>query len=155
MMLVITGADGTWIIGTRQRANSQRTVGAVGGGWNLVAINQYDNAIAGYRPLAQAISESVNTVTSIDTVNDFFTRDNVTNFTTNPVTTRPETIYNNAVDGVARLGYRWRKPETGVINSIGATVNVSEFIDLSIRGMGINATGLPGAGSFSLSVTRP
>ena len=102
--------------------------------------------------------KSSNGQSRINDVDGSCNRDNVTNFPTTPVITRPETIFNNKVDGTAREGYRWRKPETGVTNSAGSLVNVSEFIDLPLRGMGLNATVGPFSGQssyFGLSVTKP
>ena len=155
IMMVGTGADGTFAFGTRRRTNGLPAVAAAFAGWN-VGIN---NVLVGttYGPRGLAINESSNTVTSVDTVNDFFIRSNVTN-TVGPIT-RPETIYANAVAGTARQGYRWRQPATGVLNSAGATVNVSEFVDLPLRGMGMNVSVFPtanvAASSFNLSVTKP
>ena len=155
IMLVGVSADGTFAFGTRRRTNGLPAVGAAFTGWN-VGVN---NVLVGttYGPRGLAITESSNIVTSVDTVNGSFTRDNVTNVV-GPVT-RPETIFANAVAGNARQGYRWRQPATGVLNSAGATVNVPEFIDLPLRGMGMNASVFPNANltasSFNISVTSP
>ncbi len=157
MMLVGVGQDGTWSFGTRRRTNPQPTVGATNLSWSVNA----GNALAGsiYTQIGQPTTESSNTITGVDTVNDAYTRNNVTNFNSVPVITRPETIFNNAVAGTARQGYRWRRPDTGVTNSAGATVNVSEFVALPLRGIGINAVALPNpnpaASQFVLSVAKP
>jgi hypothetical protein len=158
LMLAGVGEDGTWTFGTRRRTNAMPAVDGVPNlFWNVNAVNLLNGTV--YGPTGQAISNGSNTTTSIDTAGDFYTRNNVTNFTTTPVTTRPETIYNNAVAGTARQGYRWRKPETGVINSAGSTVNVPEFIAFPLRGIGMTVSGSPSANvassSFGLSVIKP
>lgn len=156
LMLVGTSGDGTFGFGTIRRTNGLPTVGTITGFWNVDAINQLTGTT--FAPKGVAITDGSNTVTSVDVGNDFFKRDQVTNFATNPVTTRPETIYANAVAGTARQGYRWRKPET-VTNSAGATVNVPEFIQLPLLGAGLTVTLSPNANlaasRFSLSVIKP
>ena len=155
LLLVGVGEDGTWTIGTHLRTNPLPAVGAVNLFWNVEATN----ALVGttYGPTGLAITDGSNTIMSADSANDFFTRNNVTNFT-GPIT-RPETIYANKVAGTARQGYRWRQPATGVINSAGATVNVPEFIQIPLRGMGLTATVSPNANvaasRYGLSVTKP
>ncbi len=155
LMLVGAGEDGTWTIGTRLRTSPLPAVGAVNLFWNVGATN----ALVGttYRPTGLAISNGSTTVTTANTANDSFTRNSVTNFT-GPIT-RPETIYANRVAGTARQGYRWREPATGVINSAGATVNVSESVQLPLRGMGLTASVSPNANvaasSYFLSVSKP
>lgn len=155
IMLVGASADGTFAFGTRRRTNGLPVVGASSAGWNVGT----NNVLVGtaYGPRGLAITESSNTVTSVDTVNGSFTRDNIINVVSR--VTRPETIFANAVAGNARQGYRWRQPATGVLNSAGATTNVSEFVDLPLRGMGLFAQVFPtanlAASSFNLTVTRP
>jgi hypothetical protein len=79
----------------------------------------------------------------------------VTDFTTN--VTRPELVFVNVISGgLARTGYRWRKGET-VTNSAGASVNVPEWVGLSLRGMGMNVVAQPSSTSnpYKFSVTKP
>lgn len=154
MMIAGTGQDGTWTVGTRVRTTQLPTVNAVSTGWNVGAVNQLTGSI--YAPTGLAISEYTNTVVSVDATTGTWVRNNVTNFT-GPVT-RPEQVVINNVGGTARDGYNWRKPEA-VVNSVGATVNVSEFFSLGLRGTGMTAAALPGGGpsssTFNLSVAKP
>jgi hypothetical protein len=127
-------------------------------GWNVGATNVKDPTTGNYQQTGRAITDFSNTVTSVNSVAGNFARDNVSNFTSVPLVTQPETIQVNSVAGVARTGYNYRQPAT-VTNSAGATVTVSEFIQLPLRGMGINALGLPNATAansiFQLSVAKP
>jgi hypothetical protein len=157
LMLAGTGHDGTFGFGTIRRTNALPGVtGTPNVFWNVDAVNLLTGTT--YGPKGVAIADGQNSITSVDVGQDLFTRNNVTNFSSNPVTTRPETIYANAVAGTSRQGYRWRKPET-VVNSAGITVNVSEAIQLPLRGTGMTVTLLPNANlaasRLSLSVTKP
>jgi hypothetical protein len=158
LMLATVAGDGTWAFGTRVRTNSLPTVNTVNQGWNVGAANVKDLTTGIYQQTGRAITDFSNTVTSVNSVASNFARDNVTNFTSVPLVTQPETIQVNSVAGVARTGYNYRQPAT-VTNSAGATVTVSEFIQLPLRGMGINALGLPNATAansiFQLSVAKP
>ena len=157
LMLALVGEGGTLSFATRRRTLTLPTVGTVNLFWNVDVVNQLSGTA--YLQKGVAITNGSNTITSIDAVNDRFTRDNVTNFATTPPTTRPETIYSNAVAGTARQGYRWRAPQTGVVNSAGATVNVPEFIQLPLRGTGLTIALLPGANPaasrLGMSVGKP
>jgi hypothetical protein len=156
LMLAGTAEDGTFGFGTIRRTNPLPTVGTTNLSWSVDTLNLFTNNT--YGPTGVAIAEGSNTITLNDVANDFFTRNNVTNFATNPVTTRPETIYANAVAGTARQGYRWRKPES-VVNSATTTVNVPETIQLPLLGTGLTVSGILNANlalsRFSLSVNKP
>jgi hypothetical protein len=155
-MLATVAGDGTWAFGTRVRTNILPTVNTVNQGWNVGAANVLSAGT--YQQTGIPITDFSNTVTSLNAPAGSFARDNVTNFVTVPPVTRPETIELNSVAGTARTGYNYRRPGP-VTNSVGATVNVSEFIQLQLRGTGLNAIGLPGAtaaaSQFLLSVTKP
>jgi hypothetical protein len=155
LMLAMVAEDATFGFATRRRTNALPAAPFTPNPfWNVDAVNLFKGS--NYGPTGVAITDGSNTVTSVDAANDFFKRDQITNFA--PLTTRPETIYANAVAGTARQGYRWRKPET-VTNSAGATVNVPEFINLPLRGTGLTVSVLPNASvaasRFSLSVIKP
>jgi hypothetical protein len=156
LMLAGTGEDGTFGFGTIRRTNGLPAVGTVNTFWSVDAINQLTGNT--YAPQGVVITDGSNTITSIDAANDRFTRDQVTNFTTNPVTTRPETIYANAVAGTARQGFRWRQPGA-TTNSAGASVNVPEFVQLPLRGTGLTVSLIlnanVAASRFSVSVAKP
>jgi hypothetical protein len=158
LMLATVAGDGTWAFGTRVRTNILPTVTTLNQGWNVGATNVKDPTTGNYQQTGRAITDFSNTVTSVNSVAGNFARDNVSNFTSVPLVTQPETIQVNSVAGVARTGYNYRQPAT-VTNSAGATVTVSEFIQLPLRGMGINALGLPNATAansiFQLSVAKP
>jgi len=140
MIFVGTGGDGTIAVGTRMRTLSLPTVGTVNQGWGSGMTNNLVNGI--YDVTGFNISDYQNTIASVDTANNTFVRNSVTNFTANPPITRPETFTVNQVAGSARNGYNYRKPEA-VVNSNGANVNVLEFIQLPLRGMGMTVIGFP------------
>jgi hypothetical protein len=156
IMMMFVAGDGTWGMATRARANPLPTVGTVNLGWNVGAVNVLSNG--NYQPAGVAINDYNNTITAADPATGVVIRDNVTNFATTPMVSRPETIEFNSVAGVARTGYRYRRPGP-VTNSAGATVNVPEFIAMNLVGMGMNAVALPGnsatAGQFIVSVVKP
>ncbi|MEX8520099.1 MAG: hypothetical protein AB3X44_16435 [Leptothrix sp. (in: b-proteobacteria)] len=156
LMLATVAGDGTWALGTRVRTATLPTAGTVNLGWNVGATNVL--SAGNYQQAGIAITDFSNTVLSVNAPAGTFARDNVTNFTSVPPVTRPETIELNSVAGAARTGYNYRQPGS-VTNSAGATVNVPEFIQLQLRGMGLNAIGLPGAtaaaSQFLLSVIKP
>ncbi len=155
LMLMAAGEDGTWASATHVRTHTLPAVGTVGATWKLGAVKLLTDTV--YGPTAQSISESGNTITSVDAVNKLTTRNAIVNFT-GPVT-RPETLYINAVAGNTRPGYGWRRPDVGVSTRDGAIVNVSEFVTLSLRGTGMTAVVLPGTtplgSSFVVSVAKP
>jgi hypothetical protein len=132
------------------------TAGTVNLGWNVGATNVL--TAGSYQQSGIAITDFSNTVSSVNALAGTFARDNVTNFVSVPAVTRPETIEMNSVAGTARTGYNYRRPGS-VTNSAGATVNVPEFIQLQLRGTGLNAIGLPSAtaaaSQFQLSVVKP
>jgi hypothetical protein len=158
LMLANVAGDGTWEFGTRLRTNTLPTASTLNQGWNAGATNVKDVTTGIYQQSGIAITDYSNTVTSVDSVAGSFARDNVTNLPTVPSVTQPETILLNSVAGVARTGYNYRQSVT-VTNSVGAKATVSEFIQLPLRGMGMNVLALPNAtlasSKFQLSVAKP
>jgi hypothetical protein len=156
IMMMFVAGDGTWSMATRARTNPLPVVGTLNLGWNVGASNVLSNG--SYQQAGIAISDYKNTITAVDATTGVVTRENVTNFATTPMVSRPETIEFNSVAGVPRAGYRYRRPGP-VTNSNGATVNVPEFIAMNLVGMGMNALALPGnsatAGQFTVSVVKP
>jgi hypothetical protein len=146
LMMVQVDGDGSLYALTQQRTVTLPTVGQVNNSWDVGT----SNVLAG-----QPITDGANTITSVDAATQSFQRSNVTDFTTN--VTRPELVFVNVISGgLARTGYRWRKGET-VTNSAGASVNVPEWVGLSLRGMGMNVVAQPSSTSnpYKFSVTKP
>jgi hypothetical protein len=139
--LMMFGVDGDGSVNayTRQRTNTMPTVGAATASWNFYA-----------GPLmtsTQIVDVSSNVIASVDATAGSFLRNQIVGTGT---VTRPETLFINN----PRNGYNFRVGGA-VVNSAGATVNVSEFTSLPLRGMGLAAVVLPTSKLFLLSVTQP
>jgi hypothetical protein len=124
---------------TQARTNAAPVVGTVSETWNLTLNNQY--------PSPSAIGESKNTIASVDEATKGFVRDSVINFATGA--TRPETMkFNSPSDG-----FTYRTPGS-VQASDGSTSNVSEFLALGLRGMGVSGVIIKSNNSLILSVGK-
>jgi hypothetical protein len=160
MIFIGVSQDATIVVGTHVRTLSLPTAGTVNQGWGIAM----QNALVGtvYDNSASDVGPYKNTIDSVDAVANTFTRTAVTNFTANPLITRPETFTVNQVAGVAaRNGYNYRNAAT-VLNSNKASTTVREFIQMPLRGTGINILAFPAptggpaeATSFQFSVAKP
>jgi len=140
LMLVSVDSDGTFTLSTRQQHTiSLPTVGTVSTGWT-VSLNDQLTSVGPLR-------EFSNTVVSVDTTAGSFVRK-----TNNPGATNHhlETLLANR----PRDGYIYRVPGTAPADD-GTTENVSAFIALSMRGMGITPLLFPAQKTFFLAVSKP
>ncbi len=134
----LAGAGSHLGLSTRKVARPLPETGTVSETWNITQNNNYT---------ASGVSESKNTIRSIDATANGFLRDAVTNFTTGA--TRPETFrINNPRDG-----FSLRMAET-VTASDGSSSAVTSFIALGLRGTGVSAVGFPGNNTLVLSVSK-
>ena len=138
LMMVLVDGDGSFHMLTRQRSNGLPTVGVVQTYWNFSISNQLS--------AASAISESTNTIASLDSTAGSWVRSQKAVGST---VDHPETLFANN----PRDGYTFRQPAT-VTASDGSTVNVSEFTVLGMRGMGISPLILPASKTFLISVQQ-
>lgn len=146
LMLVTINGSGGISLRTRKVARGLPTVGTVSdslsvttspianGPWLLSATNA-------------TVSASRSTIVSVDTAQMQWVRNNVTNFTTG--VTIPETIIANS----PRDGYAHRPAATNVTRSDGSIGSVSEWVSLSMRGMGMGPVGFPSNNNLILSAT--
>ncbi|MDY0743779.1 hypothetical protein SNE35_04650 [Paucibacter sp. R3-3] len=137
LMVVTISPNGHISFVTRKAAVAMPPVGGVQQNWNVSITAQYT--------APSAISNSKNTVESVDTAAGSYLRQNVINQTTGA--TRPETLVINSL----RDGYVRRLPATGVTASDGSTSNVAEFIALGMRGMNLSVLALPATNQMQLS----
>lgn len=139
LRISLTDAGGHLSLGTRKVAGVLPDVGRVSESWNITQNNNYT---------ASAVSESRNTIRSVDATANSFVRDAVTNLATG--TTRPETFRL----GTPRDGFSTRVAANAVVASDGSSSNVAAFIALGLRGTGISAVGLPANNTLILSVGK-
>ena len=139
LMMVKIDADGSFQLRTRQRSNTLPTVGLVSTFWNTYLNNQLGLNIA--------LDTTTSTVSSLDTVSASYVRAQTTVGSNN---THPETLLANS----PRDGYTFRVPGTAQTTA-GATVTVTEWTALGLRGTGVSALVLPGARQLILSVAQP
>lgn len=139
--LMLAGVDQNGTIGllTRARTLSLPTVGTVTDNWTLTLGN---GQLAG-----ATITNSRNTIRSVDVAAGSYVRDSVFDFTTGA--TLPETLAINVPDG----GFTRRLP-ANVVASDDSNRTVSEFYSMSMRGMGLNALLVPTTNFFLLAVTK-
>ncbi len=136
---------GTLGVTTRQRTLALPTVGTASSNWNV---------FTNMSLVAGNVSHAASTITSVDAATSSYTRDSVRTFGS-PNVTQPEKVFVNNIGGATRNGYTWRQPGS-VVDSSGATVTVSPYHSLSLRGMGMSALVLPGAAPrFGFSTARP
>ena len=143
-MMVTVFEDGGFGFWTHQRTNALPTVGAETSLWNLADNNLLVSP--------SVVTVGGNTILTTEPATGIFTRKNITTPATSTAVaiTRPETLQINN----PRPGYTYRNAATGVTDSSGATVNVPEFVSMSLRGMGVTPVAQIASGQFNLSVTQ-
>jgi hypothetical protein len=139
LMLIDIAEDGAFSMWTKQRSNALPAVGRVRTTWDLRLTNLM---------LATTFGESTNTVTAVDTATNSFTR---LAKTVGGSDEHLEAVLVNS----PRDGYNFRAAAT-VTGTDGTTVvNVSEWTNLDLRGMGMNALVRPASKQFMFSVQQP
>lgn len=124
-------------LSTAKRSVELQAVGSMSEGWQAAIATNYT--------VSSAMTPFKSTVRSQDATNGLILRDAVIDFTTG--VTRPERIESNRF----REGYRHRIAET-VTASNGSSVNVGEWLALTLRGTGLTAVGvLTGTQSYILA----
>ncbi|MCX7275324.1 MAG: hypothetical protein NTV19_19710 [Burkholderiales bacterium] len=131
LMLVALAAGGHITFLTRKVASSLPAIGALSQGWGISLV---PNTQPPEYTSPGAITQYKSTVTSLDATAARYARSAVFDFPNN--LTRTETIAIN----FPRDGYLRRLPGT-VIASNGTTSSVTEWVGLTLRGMGLTATG--------------
>lgn len=124
----------------RQLALTLPDKGRVSEHFNLTLTPQYTAPFA--------ISESKNTMVSVDATADSFLRDAVINLTTG--VTRPERLAINQ----PREGYSRRTGEP-VVDSAGQPSAVQAFVAMALRGTGVTPVAFLGSNPLVLSVNKP
>ncbi len=138
LLTVLIAEDGSFSVLTRQRSNAAPTVGANNRSWNQELSPQLlSNGLT---------SESSNTIASVDATGAGYTR---------TVTTSTGATYaENFLLNQPRDGYNTRSAATATASD-GSTVNVREFITLSLRGTGMSVLSVPSRGVYTFSVGEP
>ena len=139
LMLVEVDNDGSFTLMTHQRTNGLPTVGTVNNSWGLSMGPQLTST--------SPVSESGNTVTSVDATAGSYVR-----HTHNPGTTNDhdETLrVNNPFDG-----YTYRAPATAPADD-GSTATIRDFTALGLRGMGMSVLLLESQKTYFVSVSKP
>lgn len=140
VMLVVVSSDGHIDFATRKVDSVLPSVGVVTENWSLTLLAN---------PSApNGVSDARHRIASTDSTNQRFSRNSVTNFTTGA--TRPESFTINSPRG----GYSRRAPATAVAATDGSTSNVSEFISMPLRGMGVTPVAFPASNQLILSVSK-
>ena len=140
LMWVSLSKNGHIQFATRKAAGSLPAPGRVSESFNLTLTPQYT------APLA--ISDSKNTIVSVDITAQSFLRDAVTNFTSG--VTRPERFRVSQ----PREGYGRRTGEV-VTDSAGHASTVSDFVTLGLRGTGVVPVAILASNQLILSVGKP
>ena len=139
LMMVNVDGDGSFDVRTKQRTIELPAIGRVNTSWDI----QFTNKWLG----GPALSESTNTVSTVDSVASSFTR---LAKTVGGTDEHVETVLVNS----PRNGYNYRAAAT-VTGTDGTTVvSVSEWNNLPVRGMGFNALLRPGQKRFMFSVQQ-
>ena len=133
-------ADGSFEVRTKQRTNDLPAVGRLSTGWDFRFTNHW--------LATPTVSESTNTVTAVDSAASSYTR---LAKTVGGTDEHLETVLVNS----PRNGYNFRAAAT-VTGTDGSTVvNVAEWTNLALRGMGLNALLRPAQKQFMFSVQQP
>ncbi|HEY9068398.1 MAG TPA: hypothetical protein VIO33_25660 [Burkholderiaceae bacterium] len=140
LMMVHVDGDGSFEVRTKQRTNDLPAVGRVSTGWDFRFTNHW--------LATPTVTESTNTVTATDSTASSYTRLAKTVGATDE---HLETVLVNS----PRNGYNFRAAAT-VTGTDGTTVvNVAEWTNLGLRGMGLNALLRPAQKQFMFSVQQP
>ena len=139
LMLVLVEDDGRVLFLTQKRSNVLPTAGVKSTFWNVTLNGQL------VAPLSVGISSS--TVQSVDTAAGSWVRQQ---HSADGTLDYSETLFANN----PRDGYTFR-PAATAMTAAGTAVQVREFDNLVLRGMGFNALAIPSNRSFVLSVNQP
>ncbi len=140
LMMVNVDGDGSFEVRTQDKANDMPVAGRVNTTWDLRYTNQW--------LATPAVSESTNTVQTVDTTASSFVR---LAMTVGGTDEHLETVLLNS----PRDGYNYRAATT-VLGTDGTTsVSVSEWTNLGVRGMGFSALLRPAQKQFMFSVQQP
>ena len=140
LVWVMLSKNGHIQFATRKVALTLPTVGRVSESFSLTLTPQYTAPFA--------ISESKNTIVSVDATANSFLRDAVINLTTG--VTRPERFAINQ----PREGYSRRTGES-VVDSAGQPSTVQAFVVMALRGTGVTPVAFLGNNQLVLSVNKP
>ena len=140
LVWVLLSKNGHIQFATRKVALTLPAVGRVSESFNLTLTPQYTAPFA--------ISDSKNTIVSVDATANTFLRDAVTNLTTG--VTRPERFAINQ----PREGYSLRTGEA-VVDSAGQPSTVTSFVAMTLRGTGVVPVALLANNQLVLSVSKP
>jgi hypothetical protein len=140
LMMVNVDDDGSFEVRTPATPVDVPAQGRVSTSWDV----RYTNAWAA----TPAVSESTNTIQSVDTVAGSIVR---LAKTVGGTDDHLETVFLNN----PRSGYNWRAAASvpGIDGS--TTVPVSEWTNMPVRGMGFNALLRPASKQFMFSVQQP
>lgn len=140
VMVVFLSPDGSFALATRKVARTLPAVGSINLSWNFTITPEYTSP--------NALSSSENTIVSHASDGASFVRNAVIDFASGA--TRPETVQINT----PREGFARRVPET-VTTSTGGSSVVSEWVVLTLRGIGITPVAFPASNQMVLSVNKP
>ena len=140
LMVVALDRDGGMALATRKAPRALSPIDSVNRSWNLTL----DNALT----VPFVLGDSENKTVSHAGDGSSWTRNSIIDFANG--ITRPETVQIN----VPLEGFLRRVPGS-VTASNGAPSNVSEWIGLPLRGMGITPVALPASQQLVLSVNKP
>ena len=140
LVWVLLSKDGHIQFATRKAALTLPDPGRVSENFNLTLTPQYTAPFA--------ISESKNTIVSVDSTANVFLRDSVINLSTG--VTRPERFAINQ----PREGYSRRTGEP-VVDSAGQPSTVQAFVAMTLRGTGVTPVAFLDSNQLVLSVNKP
>lgn len=145
LMAVNISGGGSFSVLTRPRTNDLPTIGT--------ASRSFDLTVGSTLLSSGPVSESGNTIKTIDSATGAFTRTTFGYFSNGTVyATWDQSLQANQ----PRPGYTFRLAETGVPTSAaGVTATNREFVALGLRGMGVSAVSIPFSNSYILSVGQP
>lgn len=139
MMVVAVDGDGVFHLFTRKAPRALPDIGTVSRNWNVTLTSQL------LATAAINVSESTTVTHAAD--GKSYVRDAL-----NPIdgSTHPQTVQIDA----PLEGFIYR-PAAVAQSTLGATVNISEWFGLPLRGMGLTPVGLTGSNQLILAVTKP
>jgi len=140
LMMVHVDGDGSFEVRTKQRTNALPEKDRVYTGWDFRFTNHW--------LATPVVTESTNTVTAVDSATSSFAR---LAKTVGGTDEHLETVLVNS----PRNGYNFRPAATVTGTDGVTTVNVAEWTNLGLRGMGLNALLRPAQKQFMFSVQQP